>query len=178
MCQRCSTSRDLGRTEPVELSGKVPMTPRSANTDLLGLKCLELHAFLLNCCSFAKEYSLASGIWLSWGCDLNASWSLRSQADWQQPALHQDTLGTEQRSSESRGYALEGRFLAFGAVSSFRAVGFTGSRYSASHVWVYSLAKPCTVPEQGTKHVSVPTVRDLHCMYFFRFHQDRHLYKE
>lgn len=65
----------------VELSGNVPMTPSSTNTGLLRLKCLELHAFLLNCCSFAKEYNLASGIWLSWKCDLSASWSLRSKAD-------------------------------------------------------------------------------------------------
>lgn len=62
VCQRCST-RDLGRTEPmgVELSGNVPVMPRSTNTDLLRLKCLELDAFLPNCCSFAKEYNLAYG---------------------------------------------------------------------------------------------------------------------
>lgn len=84
LCVRgVAPSTDAGQMEltGVELSGNVPVMPRSANTDLLRLKYLELHAFLLNCCSLAREYNLASGIWLPWEHDPNASWSLRSQAD-------------------------------------------------------------------------------------------------
>lgn len=62
--------RDSGQMElmGVELSGNVPVMPRSANTDLFKLKYLELHAFLLNC-SLDREYNLASGIWLPWEHD-------------------------------------------------------------------------------------------------------------
>lgn len=36
----------------------------------------------------------------------------------------------------------------------------------------------CQSPKQGTEHISIPTECYLLCVCFFKFHQDRHLYKE
>lgn len=108
------------------LSGNVPMTPNCTNRDLLRLKCLELHAFLLNCCSFAKEYNLAPGTWLFWKSELSVPWSLRSKAT-DTTCLHQETLGAHRGGSSSWGCVLEGGFLEFGAMVSFGAVDLRSS---------------------------------------------------